>query len=188
MYLDPVQTLFLVVAFLYDTTLHGGINIMGPQYAPNIPPSSKLLQNLRLNQFAVDKLKLAEEYHSSVSKNQKCLLKICSKSALALKKECALFGMCSFWNVPILECALFGMCSNVLCQECALFGMCPFWNVLCLERALFWICALFGMCPFWNEPILEQRQHQTKCRLARLRQSTELAKAENYSVFLSSIR
>jgi hypothetical protein len=27
MYLDPVQTLFLVVAFLYDTTLHGEVNI-----------------------------------------------------------------------------------------------------------------------------------------------------------------
>ena len=43
MYLDPVQTLFLVVAFLYDTTVHGEVNIMGPQYAPKIPPSSKLL-------------------------------------------------------------------------------------------------------------------------------------------------
>ena len=29
--------------------------------------------------------------------------------------ECALFGMCSFWNVLFLKCALFGMCS--------------FWNV-----------------------------------------------------------
>ena len=36
MYLDSVQTLFLVVAFLYDTTVHGEVNIMGLQYAPNI--------------------------------------------------------------------------------------------------------------------------------------------------------
>ena len=41
MYLDPVQTLFLVVAFLYDTTVHGEVNIMGS----SMPQTYPLVQN-----------------------------------------------------------------------------------------------------------------------------------------------
>ena len=46
--------------------------------------------------------------------------------------ECALFGMWSFWIVPILECALFGMCSfwNVPFLECNLNEIGPFWNMI----------------------------------------------------------
>ena len=32
----------------------------------------------------------------------------------------SLFGVCSFWNVMVLECVFL---------ECVLFGMCPLWNV-----------------------------------------------------------
>ena len=35
------------------------------------------------------------------------------------------------WSLLFLECALL---------ECAVFGMCPFWNVLFLECALFGMC------------------------------------------------
>ena len=65
---------------------------------------------------------------------------------MTFERECTLFGMCLFWNVPFLECALFWY---VLCLECALFRMCSFWNVPYLE------CALLGMCLFWNMPFLE---------------------------------
>ena len=78
MYLDPVQTLFLVVAFLYDTTVHGEVNIMGLQYAPNIPSQFKITLDSEIRLVS----KLAKEYHNSVSKNQKWLPKICFKSAL----------------------------------------------------------------------------------------------------------
>ena len=77
------------------------------------------------------------------------------------------------------------MCSflNLLLLECALLEMCSFCVVLFLK------CALFGMCSFWNVPLLEFARFRTMrtikiCRLTRLRQSAELAKPKNHSVFV----
>ena len=61
--------------------------------------------------------------------------------------------------------------------------MCSFCVVLFLK------CALFGMCSFWNVPLLEFARFRTMrtikiCRLTRLRQSAELAKPKNHSVFV----
>ena len=57
-----------------------------------------------------------------------------AEAICTLSLGCALFSMCSFWNVPFLECkqnrkGSFWMVSFL---ECAIFGMCHFWNVLFL--------------------------------------------------------
>jgi len=64
--------------------------------------------------------------------------------------ECALFGICSFFDFTHFECPLLGMCFimngsfwNVLFLDYDQNRMYPFWNVPFLEF------ALFGRCPFW---------------------------------------